>query len=97
MAASGDNSRDSQGGVNGVKTGDSSRLRAIDQAVAWSFRITKDLDSSSERLKPEILLSSLNEVLGELENDADLFFNLLKSDPARMDAVRKAGGYATKY
>ena len=47
-------------------------------------------DSSSERLKPEILLSSLNEVLGELENDADLFFNLLKSDPARMDAVRKA-------
>ena len=36
MAASGDNSRDSRGAVSGVKIGDSKRLRAIDQAVAWN-------------------------------------------------------------
>jgi hypothetical protein len=44
-----------------------------------------------------VLLRHLQHVLHELENETELFENLLKSYPQRLEAVREANGGHTKY
>ena len=55
-------------------------------------RVEKRISNSNEDLE-----TALNRVLGDLEFDTELFISLLESYPARLDAVRKAGGRHTKY
>ena len=55
-------------------------------------RVESQLASHNETLE-----TALQRSLGDLEFDTELFCRLLQSYPARLDAVRKAGGRHTKY
>ena len=55
-------------------------------------RVEKRLSGSNDDLE-----AALARVLGDLEFDTELFTSLLESYPARLDAVKKAGGGHTKY
>ena len=59
--------------------------------------ILKDRVESRQVSHNETLETALQRSLGDLEFDTELFCRLLQSYPARLDAVRKAGGRHTKY
>ena len=48
-------------------------------------------------MKQSVLKKTLNEVLKEMEDDCELFRNSLRSYPARLAAVKSAGGLHTRY
>ena len=54
-------------------------------------------ENGSDRNSQVVLLKHLQNVLHELENEQELFENLLKSYPQRLRAVREANGGHTKY
>lgn len=54
-------------------------------------------ESGVNRYSKTVLLQHLEHVLHELENETELFENLLKSYPQRLRAVREANGGHTKY
>ena len=55
-------------------------------------RVEKRLATSNDTLD-----AALTRILGDLEYDTRLFHSLLESYPARLEAVRKAGGGHTRY
>ena len=55
-------------------------------------RVEKRLSVSNDGLE-----AALARVLGDLEFATELFISLLESYPARLEAVKKAGGGHTKY
>ena len=55
-------------------------------------RVEKRLSVSNDDLE-----AALARVLGDLEFDTELFTSLLESYPARLEAVKKAGGGHTRY
>ena len=54
-------------------------------------------EHGSDRNSQAVLLKHLQNVLHELENEQELFKNLLKSYPQRLRAVGEADGGHTKY
>ena len=48
-------------------------------------------------MKQSVLKKTLNEVQKEMEDDCELFGNLLRSYPAHLAAVKLAGGLHTEY
>ena len=54
-------------------------------------------EHGSDRYSQAVLLKHLQNVLHELENERELFENLLESYPERLRAVREAYGGHTKY
>ena len=55
-------------------------------------RVEKRLAGTNEHFD-----AALTRILGDLEFDTQLFISLLESYPARLEAVKKAGGGHTKY
>ena len=55
-------------------------------------RVEKRMFSSRDSLD-----DTLMRILGDMELDTELFSALLESYPARLEAVRKAGGVISKY
>lgn len=54
-------------------------------------------ENGANRTSKVVLLQHLENVLHELQNETELFENLLKSYPQRLRAVREANGGHTKY
>ena len=51
----------------------------------------------TEQLSESLLIQVVENELREISNDTDLFFRLLASYPARLEAVKKANGGPTDY
>ena len=95
----------------GLRTRDCKKVRNVDQIVSWTFGIAKNLeailkdrveeslskDLGNSRSSKDRLLEIIEEELRVMSEDIELLQALLKSYPARLDAVRNAGGYHTEY
>ena len=54
-------------------------------------------DPAKSRSSKDGLLEIIEEELHDMSDDTELLQTLLKSYPARLEAVKNAGGYHTKY
>lgn len=80
--------------------GSSPDLNAAEHVGSISMDKVESLmisENGSDRNSQVVLLKHLQNVLHELENEQELFENLLKSYPQRLRAVREANGGHTKY